>query len=434
MIGRGSFAALIEESHAFHGQKIHADIGPGIARKKPVFRIIFSIVRLVSGSRFANMLMVATVVLCYRVIREPKVNAEVFQFGVSANNIKAFEMLNRCLAPAVLSKICINGRPFAFLVRLKIALSARYLWQAGSALVTQRHPDPLVHLQSVLAVAAYLVFSVRPLGTNLRVVCIASDHAPIVMGFLAAARQQGKATCYVQHAPVTEFFPPLAFDLSILYDRSSIEAYRKAAQRCDTHFEEEKITLLPPFNETFQSPEANTVSYQIGICLSYLPNMATLKKLIMSLSVRGDVVEIRLRRHPRCKQNWRAIEALPKVTLRPIGESASDFFSQTDIVLVPNSGVAIEALHCGRPTYFVPSADPFPDDYYGFVASKLLPVFSLESLDEPNTFFDVSWRERFLYHDETLAMPIDLLQRQVQSYFMQLFLNTKKLKNHTRSL
>lgn len=388
--------------------------------------------RLVSRSRFANMLMVAVIVLSYRIIREPDQRMEIFQYGVSHNNVRAFKRLNQCLDHRARSKICMNGRPIAVSARLKIALSASSLWGAGVALRAQRHPDPLVHLQSVLAVAAAVVFSVRPLSANLQVVCIACDHSPIVMALLAAARRQGKATCYVQHAPVTEYFPPLTYDLSILYDRASIEAYRKAARRCDTAFDEETITLLPPFNETFRSPEVGTAPFQIGICLSFLPNMTTLEELIMSLAGRGNVVAILLRRHPRCQQDWSAITALPKVELRPQGEPALDFFAQADIALVPNSGVAIEALHYGCPTFFVPGADPFPDDYYGFVAEGLLPVFSVKSLNVPTIFFDAAWQDRFLYYDETLAAPIYALHQKVQSSFMKIYWETERARNSAR--
>ncbi|MEE1877665.1 hypothetical protein [Altererythrobacter litoralis] len=421
--------SLIAESHAFNGQEIHADIGPGIARKRPAFRIIFPIVRLASRSRLANMLMVAAVVLGYRVIREPNGDAEVFQYGVSDNNVSAFTRLNECLDLRTRSAICMNGRPIPLGARLKIAISITPLRSAGGALRAQRHPDPLVHLQSVLAVAASVIFSVRPLSGNLKVVCIACDHSPIVMALLAAARQQGKRTCYVQHAPVTEHFPPLTYDLSILHDRASVEAYRKVSKRLNVPFNDDAVTILPPFAEAFRAPQVDPPPYRIGICLSFLPDKPRIKELVASLSARRDVAGIHLRRHPRCSHDWSAIAGMPKVYLRSQQEVGVDFFAAVDIVLVPNSGVAIEALHFGKPTFFTTGADAFRDDYYGFVVGGILPVFSAESLNAPTDFFDGGWKGRFLYHDETMIADVYALQEKVQMSFMKIYWEARKARN-----
>ncbi len=414
------FEPLIQESLAFHGQEIHADIGPSIARKRPTFRIIFAITSFVSRNRLANALMVLAVVLGYRIIREPDGPTEVYQFGISDNNVAAFQRLNRCLDPQTRSGICINGRSIPFGVRLRVALSLKRIWQAGGVLRRNRHPDPFVHLQSVLAAAAAVMFLKRPLGDDLLMVCIACDHSPIVMALLAAARRQGKVTCYLQHAPVTEHFPPLTFDLSILYDRASTEAYRLAARRCDVGFDAANVVLLPPFEEAFRSPKADLKPYRIGLCLSYFPNMSRLEELIASLSARPEVGAVCIRRHPRCLQDWSTSAVLPKVELRPRGEDANRFFGDVDVVLVPNSGVAVEALHHGCPTFYLPGADPFPDDYYGFVAEGILPVFSLGALDDPTAFFDAEWQKRFTEYDESASAELDDLRSEASSAFMSL--------------
>jgi len=415
---RTTLNTLINEVHKFHGQEIYTDIGSGIARKKPVFRFIFAAVRLASRSRFLNMLMVSAVVLGYRILREPDHDAQIFQYGMSENNVAAFERLNRCLDPGIHNGICINGRRIPFWGRVRVVLGLRRVWQAARVLTAQRHATPLVHLQSVLATATALVFAMRPLSSSIQVVCVASDHSPICMALLAAARRQRRATCYLQHAPVTEHFPPLTHDLSILYDRASVEVYRRVARKRHIPFDEGAIALLPPFSEGFRAPQQVISPYTIGLCLSFLPDMTKIEALISSLSGQADVATIYLRRHPRCRQDWSGIASLPKVELRTQGEAGVDFFAAMDIALVPNSGVTIEALHYGRPTFFVPGTDMLPDDYYGFVAEGILPVFSQYVLKGPTAFFDSAWQNRFAQYDETAVTPLTELHAEACRAFM----------------
>lgn len=412
--------SLIQESHQFHGQVIYANLGPVIAEKKPVFRIILTAVRVASRMRFLNMMMVASIIMGYRILREPKKNISIFQYGMSENNVSAFQRLNQCLDPEIRGKAGINGHRIPFLERLKTAFSLRRLWQAGGALTARRHARPLAHLQSVLAAAAALLYAQRPLDNDIEIVCISCDHSPICMAALAAARRQGKATCYMQHAPVTEYFPPLNYDLSVLFDRASVDAYRKAAERLNMPFNEDAITILPPFAETFRMPQVDALPYRIGICLSFFPNMSRIEDLVASLSARTDVAGISLRRHPRCRHDWSNFAVMSKVDLRSQDEAGVDFFASVDIALVSNSGVAIEAMHYGRPTFFVQGADSLPDDYYGFVADGVLPIFSVETLNAPTLFFDAAWQKRFAQYDETAITPLADLRENTRRVFMEI--------------
>lgn len=411
---------LISDVHQFYEQDVYENLGSSISNQRPIFRLIFSIVRIASKSCFLNMILVAAVILGYRLLREPNKDTRIFQYGMSENNIAAFKRLNQCLSSEIVNGISINGRRIPFHGRLKAVLSLRCLWQVAGLLTAQRHLSSLAHLQSVLAVAGAVTFSVRPMDDRLQVVCVANDHFAICMALMAAARQQKKATCYLQHAPVTEHFPPLDYDLSILFDRRSVDAYRKAAQRRAVPFNEDAIVLLPPFAEEFRDPQAGSAPYRIGICLSLLPDVQKINEKVCSLTARTDVAAIYLRRHPRCRQNWSTIAALQKVELRTQNEAAVDFFAKVDIALVPNSGVAIESMHYGRPTFFLPGMDALPHDYYGFVSAGVLPNFSIKVFDAPTAFFDSAWKSRFKSYDETVFTSLTSLRAEVEGVFTRL--------------
>jgi hypothetical protein len=109
-----------------------------------------------------------------------------------------------------------------------------------------------------------------------------------------------------------------------------------------------------------------------------------------------------------------------KVDLRPQDEPATAFFANVDMVLTPNSGVTIESMHYGRPTFYAPGTDTITDDYYGFVAEGLVPVFSEKSLAAPAVFFDAEWKSRFKIYDETTMSSLPDLREATGRAFLQL--------------
>ncbi len=419
LTSRTSIDALIQELHQFHAQEVYAGLGPAITRKKPLFRIVFGAVRLMSRSRLLNMVMVMGVAMAYRIFRRPSNDARIFQYGLSANNLASFKRLSGCLPSRVQDETSTNQLSFPLKARLTAALSLKRVWRIGGALKQHRHPRPLTHLQTLIGCSTLLLVSREPFPPKLEVVTVAADHAPICQALLFVARRQGRKTCYIQHAPVTDHFPPLNYDLAVLFDRASERAYERAAERLGV-VTDTPVVILPPFEEEFQRPRIGTAPYCVGVCLSFLPDMKGLQKLIHALTMRPDVNSILMRRHPRCRQDWTAFAKLPKVELRPQNEAATEFFAIIDTALVPNSGVAIEALHHRRPTFYAPGTDAVPEDYYGFVASRLIPVFSDQPLSEAAAFFDTEWLDRFAFHDETITSSLPELRAATGRAFMQL--------------
>lgn len=413
---------LIDAVLAFHGQPIYANVEAGIARKKWLFRVAFPAVRVLSRSRLANMAMLLAVLLGYRAFRHPDPGCTVFEYGLSHNNILAFERLSVCLPEAVRAGVSLNGQPASFMDRVSAALALGPIWQVAGALTRHRHAQALPQLQAVIAVATLLFYQRHPLPEAARVLCTASDHSPVCQSLLFLAAHSGRKTCYIQHAPVTEYFPPLSYDLTILHDKASARAYERAALRTGTTVPL-RIVYLPPFKREYEPLHLGEPPYTVGICLSFLPNVRRLAALVDQLAVHPSVKGIVLRKHPRCTMYLTRLCRHAIASLQPEGETADAFFDQVDIVLVPNSGMTIEALHRGRPTFFTPGADDIPDDYYGFVANGIVPEFRAELLDDRDAmlaFFEDAWQTRFGEHDETMHSPLEAARKTVADAFMRL--------------
>lgn len=395
---------FIEELHKFHGQSVYSGLGLGISKKKPLFNYVFLAVNLLSRSRFFNLLFLTLILLGYRIFRFPLEGDEIFQYGVSANNEASFKRLNKCLEMKGLGNIAMNHVKFSLVMRLKLISYLPSIWQAAVVLTERRHSVPLVHIQSVIGCASLLLYSCCRLPDSVKVVCVASDHSPVSQALLFLAKIEGRRTCYIQHAPVTDYFPPLTQDLAILNDKASANAYDRAAKRHEI-ISKTRVILHSPFENGYCRPHLTSERYVVGICLSFLPNLKVVDSILDDLQLNNFVSEVILRPHPRCKLELMKHFKYQKVSTQAKGQSSSDFFSSVDIVLVPNSGVSIEALHNGCPTFFTPGADDLPDDYYELVAKRIIPVFNSDALREKDvltSFFDDDWESRFSFYDESV--------------------------------
>ena len=403
---------LLSEVHAFHGQEIYTGLEAGIARKKKPFRLLFPLVRAFSRSRLGNAAMLLAVLIFFRGFRKPERGKALFQYGLSENNLKAFRRLNLCLAEEVRAQISINAISPSLSDRLSTILRSGSIWDCSDILSEHRHPYALPHLQGVIALATALFYSQHRFLDEIKLLCVASDHSPVCQAMLFVARQQSIKTCYVQHAPVTHYFPPLSFDISFLFDMASKGAYAMAARRQKLK-PPENVTMLPPFVDSFRLPNLEDPPYSIGICLSFVPKVGRVAQIIDEVCQHDSVRSVLLRRHPRCAQDLALLLKNPKVKMRAQGEAVQDFLDAIDIALVPNSGVAIEALHNGRPTFYISHADDLAYDYYRFVEKGIIPEFSVEDLSRPEKlieFFDSEWQTRFSDHDETVGKDLNAVR------------------------
>ncbi len=398
------YRSLILKIQTFFDQKIYEDLGAGIAQKKRHVSLLFRGVVHIAHTHLGNALLLIAAILFYDKIRRPGRLQRIFEFGLTSNNIRVFNRLNDVLQRDNIRDVSLNGLPISFVMRLRILGRLGEIICGSKALFAHRHENPFIHLQQTIGCAALVMFSSVVKVGRLKIICIASDHAPTSMALMSVARMHGIATCYVQHAPVTEFFPPLNYDLSILFDRASHTAYKKAAEKRGWKNTGE-VVFLSPFKDQFCHPNIDQGPYTVGVCLSYLADLRGLEALLSDLSRKDTVSKILLRRHPRCRRNLFILTAFPKVSVRPQGESAEDFFKSVDLVLVPSSGVAVESLHRGLMTFYTSGVDMLADDYYGFVRSAILPRFDIAMLDDASKmrgFFDYNWTKRFALLDETI--------------------------------
>jgi len=419
-----SLAKLISSCSAFFDEPKYIEIRSAITSKRPYFGIAFALVSAAMRTRLGNFALIFAALAGYRAFRLPTAGT-LFQYGSSDNNQRAFRRINAlCGRPDWNDRI--DGRAVGASHRLSILRRVSRLWTAAGVLKQHRASDPFPHLQLAIAVAAWLIYEAED-WEGVRLVCVASDHSPICMALLHVARERGIRTCYLQHAPVSDYFPPLDYDLSVLFDRESEALYEHSASRRGVA-SRGQVAILPPFETECVPVSLPSGKLKVGICLSYLPDLAALDDLIDALRRHPAVAEVRLRRHPRCRLDITSLTTSSEVS-EPERGSVSDFLASCDLILAPNSGVAIEALHLGKPCLYTPGMDYMAYDYYGFVQSGVTPVFQTSMLDRPGelmAFFGPAWRDRFSAYDQTLMTPLAVSRREAAEAFLGLLTNESR--------
>lgn len=408
---------FLVQARLFYESERFLPVGDGIVKKRPHFRYLFALVGALSRVRLGNAVLLSLVILFYRPLRVPR-SGPLFQYGLSANNERMFRQLNGAAGREEWSTD-VNGRRASLSLRIRTVLSGAQIWGMAGSLTAAPGCQPFAHTQLVLAGAAYVFFSRHGLS-GVHLVCIANDHSPMSMALQSVAKQLGVRRCYLQHAPVAEYFPPLDYELSVLFDRNSLSTYERAATQRGSR-NRGQVIFLPPYASDCAPVELREPPFRVGLCLSYLFDHTAVRDLIETLEARPEVSDVLLRRHPRCKADITSLRSIRTQECQQ--PSLAEFLAGCDIVLVPNSGVAIECLHLGRPTFYVAGTDYIEDDYYRFVANGVVPRFDPTILMDREAIlspFDDGWRQRFAWYDETVTTPMADLRRVAGEAFLRL--------------
>lgn len=259
-------------------------------------------------------------------------------------------------------------------------------------------------------------------------VVMSNDHLTEHRTLLWCCRQARIPTVYLQHAAVTDRFPPLSFSYALLDGQDSLEKYRRAGPL------ESKVSLvgIAKFSDLAAVHPQGPVT-RIGVCTKTFSDLERVREACRSLKAAFPALAVLLRPHPRSElgplQALCAAEGIEMSNARK--ESSAEFLRRVDLVIAGNSSVLLDAAmlnvvpvyfggleppethpHDGRRSYCMGCYYGFGrDDYYGLRASGLcLRADSLEDLrgviagaiaERPRI------RERAKHYSETIGTPFD---------------------------
>lgn len=215
----------------------------------------------------------------------------------------------------------------------------------------------------------WLLYNYQP-----TVLVLANDHMMWTRALIQAAAAEKIKTIYIQHASVTERFPPLNTDYAFLEGIDAAEKYAVCGKS------ETKVYLvgLPRFDKYYCLINKQNTLRSIGVCVGIADVESNTISLIEVLTRELPDLSYVLRPHPGDSriQRWNALASKYEWLFSDSREEdAFQFLSKLDAALAGDSNILLEAaLMNVLPIYYDFSKKR--KDWYGFYKNGLVEYFS----------------------------------------------------------
>ena len=225
----------------------------------------------------------------------------------------------------------------------------------------------------------YLPFFISIISTlsdeqKLKLVIVSNDHNNPNRCLRLVCEMLGIKTLYMQHASVSNLFPPLLFDYALLDGEMAYETYKDCLNNLPHASNYPVNIFLSGQKKSVNRQEIKREKegmFDIGIAVNTLDDFEFLKKIVEEIEQSNFTILIRT--HPGQKK-----EFLNKLTsfntkhniewCNPHQDSLSCFFTSINCLIAANSSIHLEAALAGVPTlYYEFSNNVELPDYYGYI-------------------------------------------------------------------
>ena len=195
----------------------------------------------------------------------------------------------------------------------------------------------------------------------------ANDHNIKNRALMRAAEQLQIPTIYIQHASISEVFPPLDFDLNLLEGQDTLDKYQKIGPvRGKVH-----LVGMPKFDWYKAKRKKRAAVQNIGVCGNLLDEIEKIESLIDTLYQHNMNWNITYRPHPRDKRMLNSKKVTNINDSKEIG--IFEYLLEQDLIICGNTSTHLEAVILNIPSiYYNMSYNESPDDYYGYVKNGLI--------------------------------------------------------------
>lgn len=254
--------------------------------------------------------------------------------------------------------------PFLPLVLLRAFTSRGYQLRSFAWAI-----DQYWYAYGLYFVCRWWLLSSRPAA-----LVLSNDHSVLPCTLRTAANHEGIPTFYIQHACVTDRFPPLRFKYSLLDGRDALNKYAAAGPT------ESNIFLIGMCKADKHAHAWNdsTAVRTLGVCLSMVDDLDRSEEMLDSIGNAGLDFEVTVRPHPRSSsatlQRIRSVVDRLGFHYSGLEETAFEFLLRQDAVVGGVSAVTLEAAMINvTPIHF--RLNNGTRDWYGFIERGLCPSF-----------------------------------------------------------
>jgi hypothetical protein len=206
-------------------------------------------------------------------------------------------------------------------------------------------------------------------------VIVANDHSSPQRSCFRAAQNLGITTIYIQHASVTENFPPLEFDYAFLDGQESLDKYKANGKAC-------KSTVFLSGNPRFDIIKTLTANdektdniFRTGIAIGAKDNLDKVNDLICNLYKIIDSIEVSVRPHPAMKVDSLLDKKMGKYPIKLSNSKKENpfvFINKNDVFISGESSFHLDVALSGKKSYYYNFSDHPALDWYGYLKSGLI--------------------------------------------------------------
>lgn len=203
---------------------------------------------------------------------------------------------------------------------------------------------------------------------HVKMIVFTNDHSIGSRSMLEAAEKHHIKTLYVQHASITERFPPLHFSYSFLDGMESYEKYKTIGDVRGNIF----LTGSPRFDELYSFKDAIKI-YDIGIALNLFDSCD--KVIALCLYLQNNIsTRIIVRPHPRMGnlfdiQRFRNIGVAISDSTK---ESSFSFLSKVHFLIANESSIHLDSALIEVPSLLFNFSDRNVIDWYSYIKHGLI--------------------------------------------------------------
>ena len=212
---------------------------------------------------------------------------------------------------------------------------------------------------------------------KIRPACIltANDHSMQNRVITNISSEINIPSLYLQHASVTEKFPPLNFDFALLEGLDALQKYEKIGGGKTRVF----LVGMSKIDSYSAFVNVSPTLKRLGICCNMLDDTTSIEHLCSEITKHFQNITVVLRPHPADKRRfsvWRKIaRGFGLEYSDPVVENALAFLTKIDALVAGESNIHLEAALLNvYPLYFDFSGDFL--DWYGFVQNGVLEYFA----------------------------------------------------------
>lgn len=292
---------------------------------------------------------------------------KIFYYGSTENNKREFSFFER---KAALYGYSVCGCNIALCEGVKVSsedwsLKKMIVSSFSYFLLSRREISKSLLHQSISYAVSLLAAKETLKELKLELFVVANDHSPIPVAYSKMASFFGAKVVYVQHAEVTNNFPKLDFDYSVLRNKKSLDIYKHKGLSGNVIYLDrgsKAIDVDSLKKEKLKLRQSNSID--VVIYPSAIFNRNKLVEMFKELKKNQSVFSISIKPHPSTK-DFSFFENTG-INIKAIAPN------KKHVAICGNSSVAVELLAQGNLVFNFFEMDNISPDYYGFVEKGML--------------------------------------------------------------